>query len=132
VNRHSILKERLMTILADRLRDAVAHWIDGLYMPAGIRVINAVVRLAETFGMDIPLAQQDIGSLAGTSRVTVNHLLREEARRGTLRVRRGSISVLDARIRDGFDADLGSEEQTEWFRRFAERRPEVVAALPSG
>jgi hypothetical protein len=40
--------------------------------------------------------------------------------------------AMPARIRVEFDAGLESEEQAEWFRRFAERRPEVVAALPSG
>ena len=43
----------------------------------------------------IPLRQEDIADLAGTSRATVNRVLREEARRGTVRLGRGHTAVLD-------------------------------------
>jgi hypothetical protein len=36
------------------------------------------------------------------------------------------------RLRAEFDAGLESEPQAEWFRRFAERRPKIVTAIPSG
>ena len=43
----------------------------------------------------IPLRQEDIAELAGTSRATVNRVLREETRRGTVRLTRGQTTVLD-------------------------------------
>ena len=44
----------------------------------------------------IPLGQEDIADLAGTTRVTVNRLLRQEQERGALRLARGRIEVIDA------------------------------------
>ena len=41
------------------------------------------------------LTQEDLASLAGTSRATVNRVLRQEERRGTVELRRGRASVLD-------------------------------------
>ena len=43
----------------------------------------------------IPLRQEDIADLAGTSRATVNRVLREEERRGTVRLTRAQTAVLD-------------------------------------
>jgi CRP-like cAMP-binding protein len=44
----------------------------------------------------IPLTQGDLASLAGTSRATVNRVLRDAERRGEVEVRRGRTAVLDA------------------------------------
>ena len=41
------------------------------------------------------LTQEDIASLAGTSRATVNRVLREEQQRGTLALGRGRTVLLD-------------------------------------
>jgi CRP/FNR family transcriptional regulator, cyclic AMP receptor protein len=43
----------------------------------------------------VPLTQEDIAGLAGTSRATVNRVLREEERRGTVELRRGKTVVLN-------------------------------------
>jgi CRP-like cAMP-binding protein len=43
----------------------------------------------------VPLTQEDIASLAGTSRATVNRVLREEEKRGTVSLGRGRTVVLD-------------------------------------
>ena len=44
----------------------------------------------------VPLTQEDLAGLAGTSRATVNRVLREEEARGTVKLGRGRTSVLDA------------------------------------
>ena len=43
----------------------------------------------------VPLTQEDIASLAGTSRATVNRVLREEQQRGTIALGRGRTVLLD-------------------------------------
>ena len=43
----------------------------------------------------IPLTQEDLAGLAGTSRATVNRALREEESRGTVKLGRGKTTVLD-------------------------------------
>lgn len=43
----------------------------------------------------IPLTQEELAGLAGTSRATVNRVLREAERAGTLKLSRGKVAVLD-------------------------------------
>jgi CRP-like cAMP-binding protein len=43
----------------------------------------------------VPLTQEEIAELAGTSRATVNRVLREAERRGSVELRRGRTAVLD-------------------------------------
>jgi CRP-like cAMP-binding protein len=43
----------------------------------------------------VPLTQDDIAGLAGTSRATVNRVLRREQDRGTVALGRGRTVVLD-------------------------------------
>jgi CRP/FNR family cyclic AMP-dependent transcriptional regulator len=77
-----------------------AQLIDALYLPAELCVRKRLADLAgkyEESGGEtvIPVRQEDIADLAGTSRATVNRVLREEARRGTVRLARGRTVVLD-------------------------------------
>jgi CRP/FNR family cyclic AMP-dependent transcriptional regulator len=70
---------------------------DLLYVPAELRVLRAVLELAGgQDGVVIALTQRDLASFAGTTRPTANHVLREEARKGTLSVEPGQVAVLDA------------------------------------
>ncbi len=43
----------------------------------------------------MPLTQEELSNLAGTSRATVNRVLREAQGRGEVALRRGRIEVLD-------------------------------------
>ncbi len=44
----------------------------------------------------MPLTQDDLAGLAGTSRATVNRVLRDEQERGTVELGRGRTTVVDA------------------------------------
>jgi CRP-like cAMP-binding protein len=76
--------------------------VEALYLPVERRVLRRLHELATRYGtgdgpeLVIPLTQEDIASLAGTSRATVNKVLREQERRGVLELRRGRTVVLDA------------------------------------
>ena len=63
------------------------------------RLARRVLELANVFGtappISIPLIQEDIAALAGTSRATVNRVLRDAERRGIVELRRGRTVVLD-------------------------------------
>ena len=55
-------------------------------------------RLAE-FGVDgavVPLTQEELSNLAGTSRATVNRVVRDAQERGEIALARGRIEVIDA------------------------------------
>ena len=46
--------------------------------------------------IDVPLTQEELAELAGTTRSTVNRVLRDEEKRGTIKLERGRTVVLDA------------------------------------
>ncbi len=86
----------LVQLLAQRLRRQSDLLAEALFLPAETRVLRRVCELAEIYGKEIPLTQEDIAGLAGTSRATVNRVLRAEAKRGTVELQRGRTRVVDA------------------------------------
>jgi CRP-like cAMP-binding protein len=74
--------------------------LEALYLPAEKRLLRRLVELAALYdgGEDkitISLTQEAIAELAGVGRATVNQLLREEEKRGTIALERGRTRVLD-------------------------------------
>jgi CRP/FNR family transcriptional regulator, cyclic AMP receptor protein len=63
--------------------------------PAERRVLRRVAELGDDGGV-VPLTQEEFSNLAGTSRATVNRVVRDAQSRGELALRRGRIEVLDA------------------------------------
>jgi CRP/FNR family cyclic AMP-dependent transcriptional regulator len=98
---HPRVNEVLSGILADHLRRLSEQLIEAYYVPADRRVLRRVRDLAEIYGrgsdavVAVPLTQEDIAGLAGTSRATVNRVLNEEVRRGTIELKRAKTIVLD-------------------------------------
>jgi 8-hydroxy-5-deazaflavin:NADPH oxidoreductase len=69
------------------------------YVPVERRVLRRLVELAQTYGDGVILLTQEVlAEMAGTTRATVNQVLRAEQERGTVELRRGKTIVLD---RDG-------------------------------
>jgi CRP/FNR family cyclic AMP-dependent transcriptional regulator len=97
---HPIVNDVLIHILADRLRHLSEQVVEAYYVSADRRVVRRVCELAELYGhgeteIVVPLTQEEIAELAGTSRATVNRVLRDAERRGTVELRRGRTAVLD-------------------------------------
>lgn len=98
--RHPQISDVLVRALARRVDQLSSQLIEALYVPADRRALRRVVELAQLYGESereatIPLTQEDIAGLAGTSRATVNRVLRECEERGLLRLERGRTVVLD-------------------------------------
>lgn len=90
----------LVQLLARRTRRVSERLVEALFVPAETRVLRRVCELARFYGETraghvIPLSQEDIAGLAGTSRATVNRVLGAERERGTVDVNRGRTLVLD-------------------------------------
>jgi CRP/FNR family transcriptional regulator, cyclic AMP receptor protein len=85
----------LVRLLARRLRRQSELLVEALFVSAEVRILRRLVELARLYGDEIPLTQEEIAGLAGTSRATVNRVLRAETRNGTVELRRGRTSVLD-------------------------------------
>jgi CRP-like cAMP-binding protein len=90
----------LISILSGQVRRLSRHLLEALYVPADKRVLRRLLELGDLYaGPDgetvVPLTQEDLAGLAGTSRATVNRVLREEEARGSVRLGRGRTVVLD-------------------------------------
>jgi CRP-like cAMP-binding protein len=86
-----------IAILAGQVARLSKHLVEALYVPADKRVLRRLTEMAEIFSDGVvPLTQEDLAGLAGTSRATVNRVLREEEERGAVKLGRGRTTVLDA------------------------------------
>jgi CRP-like cAMP-binding protein len=98
---HPGVNEILIGILAERVRVLNERLVEALFVPAETRVLRRLRDLTKLYGDGsdravIPLTQEDIAWLAGTSRATVNRVLRDEERRGTVELGRGRTVVVAA------------------------------------
>jgi CRP/FNR family transcriptional regulator, cyclic AMP receptor protein len=90
----------LISILSGQVRRLSRHLLEALYVPADKRVLRRLVDLGDLYAeadgtIVVPLTQEDLAGLAGTSRATVNRVLREEEARGTVKLGRGRTTVLE-------------------------------------
>lgn len=86
----------LAVILAERLRRVNDLLMEAHYVDADVRVRRRLVELGEAFDGTIPLTQEEIAQTAGTSRATVNRVLREEEAAGAVELGRGRTTITDA------------------------------------
>jgi CRP/FNR family transcriptional regulator, cyclic AMP receptor protein len=90
----------LIAILAAQVRRLSTHLAEALYVPADTRVRRRLLEMSDIYregdAVTVPLTQEELASLAGTSRATVNRVLREEEEYGTLTLSRGKTTVTDA------------------------------------
>jgi CRP-like cAMP-binding protein len=93
---HPGVKDVLLRLLAEQIRRASDRLVEAHHIDAERRVRRRVSELAEAYREGVvPLTQEDLAAMAGTSRATVNRVLREEEKRGTVALRRGRVSMLD-------------------------------------
>jgi len=95
---HPAVDALLVQILADRVAELTERLVDALYTPAPRRVANLIAALAESYrdgsgAATIPLTQEDLASLAGTSRLTVSRVLRGMREHDRIEVSRGKLVV---------------------------------------
>jgi CRP-like cAMP-binding protein len=96
---HASVDEVLVRVLAEHVAFLSERLVEAYTIDAEARVIRRVLELARVYGEEppivIPLIQEDLAALAGTSRATVNRVLRDAERRGLVEVGRGRTVVLD-------------------------------------
>jgi len=93
------INEMLTEALVAEVRRLSAALIEALYVPVERCIWLRLLDLVELFGGDtpvvIPLTQDDIAQLAGTTRPTANRVLRAGEQHGVLELARGRIEVRD-------------------------------------
>lgn len=95
--------ERLLRVLARRLRRTDDEVLDLLFVDVGARLAKAIIDMASRFGVSRPrgvevdhaLSQQQLAEMVGTSRETLNKQLNAFVDRGWLSIGRGRFVVRD-------------------------------------
>jgi CRP/FNR family cyclic AMP-dependent transcriptional regulator len=98
--RHPAVDRGLIAALAAEVRRLDARLVEALYVPAEARVIRRLLELVDVYSVGddeviVPLTQDELASMAGTSRATANRVLRQAEDTGAVEVRRGSVHVLE-------------------------------------
>lgn len=96
----------LIEVLVDQVQRLSDRLVEALHLPVEIRVLRRLNGLAELYDptaevVVVPVTQEDLASLAGTTRPTANRVLKDAQGAGLLELSRGRITVVD---RDGLAA----------------------------
>jgi CRP/FNR family cyclic AMP-dependent transcriptional regulator len=94
------IDDLLFRFLANEVRVLNDRLLEALYLPVDKRVRRRLVELCALYPAEdgpplVKLTQETIAELVGSSRATVNQILREEEKRGTIELSRGRLRVLD-------------------------------------
>jgi CRP/FNR family transcriptional regulator, cyclic AMP receptor protein len=92
---------KLMEILCSRLRKTSEQVQDVTFLSLSARLAKTLLRLAANAGPSTPaskisITQREISQIVGRSRESTNKQLRAWAKRGWIRLERGSVTVLKA------------------------------------
>jgi CRP-like cAMP-binding protein len=100
--RHPSVDAFLVNVLAEEVGRLSGLLVEALHVPVDTRVVRRLVALTAAYRdpssdgrTEVPLTQEDLASLAGTSRATVNRVVGEAEKAGLVELRRGRIIVLD-------------------------------------
>jgi CRP-like cAMP-binding protein len=90
----------LISLLADYLQRQDARLMEALYVPVEKRVLRRLIALSRLYGGGaqgtvVPLTQEVLADLAGTTRPTANQVLRSAEAAGVLRLDRGHLRIED-------------------------------------
>jgi CRP/FNR family cyclic AMP-dependent transcriptional regulator len=92
----------LIAVLATRIERLSEHLIEALFVPTEQRVWRRLLAVMALYPSGaghpvvIPLTQEDLAGLAGTTRPRVNQILRAAEDTGALQLERGRITIVDA------------------------------------
>ena len=100
---HRDVDRLLLAAAAAEIRRLSSQLLDALYVPVPKRLARRLVELASLYEeasapIVLPLTQEDLAELAGTSRPTVNKVLQNLEEAGALTVSRGRVTVLDSAV----------------------------------
>ena len=93
--------ERVLSeALVGELRRTSIALLEAFFVPVERRVLRRLAELAELYGpggssVTLPLTQEEIAQVAGTTRPTVNKVLQNAAATGLVTLRRGQVEVVD-------------------------------------
>ena len=93
--------ERVLSeALVGELRRTSIALVEAYFVPVERRVLRRLAELADLYGprataVTLPLTQEEIAQVAGTTRPTVNKVLQNAAATGLVGLRRGQVEIID-------------------------------------
>lgn len=99
-HRFPAVNEMLLKALGEQVRRLSDSLVEAMYTPVETRVLRRLLDAARIWdgpvpGSVVPLTQEDLAELAGTTRPTTNKVLRQAEERGWVRVARGRVELID-------------------------------------
>jgi CRP-like cAMP-binding protein len=100
-SQHAGVDQLLVELLGRRVDELSRLLVEALYVGVDHRVIHRLVDLVEAYGVDakgattIPITQDDLADMAGTTRPSANQVLQRLVATGTVALGRGRIEILD-------------------------------------
>jgi CRP/FNR family transcriptional regulator, cyclic AMP receptor protein len=94
--RHPEVERLLVAALAQRVDELSGQLLEALYADVHLRVYRRLLALADVFpDATIPLSQEDIATMAGAARPTVNQVLQRLVADGVVTLGRRQIAIRD-------------------------------------
>jgi CRP-like cAMP-binding protein len=98
---HPAIDRALLESVIAEVRRLSAALLDAMYVPVATRLARRLTELADSYPADpqgrtvIPLTQDDLAGLCGTTRPTVNQLLQKLCDRRLIELARGRVVITD-------------------------------------
>lgn len=93
---HRSFERAMASVIAQQLRSQSNQLLEAMYLPVPRRLARRLVELCDLYDAAvIPLTQDDLAGISGTTRQTVNQLLTEWRQAGTVELGRGRVTVTD-------------------------------------
>jgi CRP-like cAMP-binding protein len=95
LDRESSIAQQLIGLLCARLRDVIGRMEETAFLPAAIRLARRILVLAADYGTEVHASQEELASLTGVTRETVNRQLQSWKRTGVISLARGRLVIHD-------------------------------------
>jgi CRP/FNR family cyclic AMP-dependent transcriptional regulator len=86
---------RLIELLCARLRQVSERMEESVLQPLPVRMARRLCALAEDYGSEVHISQEQLGIYVGAARESVNRQLQQWRRDGILELKRGRIELLN-------------------------------------
>lgn len=93
--REPSIAQQVIGLLCARLRDVIDRMEETRFLPSAIRLARRILVLAADYGTDVRASQEELASLTGVTRETVNRHLQSWKRSGVISLGRGRLLIED-------------------------------------
>ncbi len=95
LKRQPDITTRIIELLCERLRFSSDRLEEASLLPFKTRLARRLLKLADDFGGDIAITQEELSILVGAGRETVNRQLQKWQKSGIMQIGRGRVKLVD-------------------------------------